>query len=106
MGCPPLDMRWGAGAAGWARAGTACAAAISCRAARAAARPRSAAGGGSGLHGGARLLSRARGAGSFTSGLSQLVEKMRYTLYGKHRRTTFDASACARAPPGRPAPCG
>jgi len=58
-----------------------------------------------GLHGGARL-SRAARAGSFTSGLSQLVEKMRYTLYGKHRRTTFDASACARAPPGRPAPCG
>lgn len=36
-----------------------------------------------------------RGAGSFTSGLAQLVEKMRYVLYGKHRRTTIDASASA-----------
>ena len=32
-------------------------------------------------------------AGSFTCGLVQLVDKIRYTLYGKHRRTTFDASA-------------
>ena len=105
-GCLPLDARWGAGAAGWARAGTADAAPTWRRAARAAARLRSAAGGGPGSRGGARLLSRAARAGSFTSGLSQLVEKMRYTLYGKHRRTTFDASACARALPSRPAPCG
>jgi hypothetical protein len=37
-------------------------------------------------------------AGSFTSGLTHLVEKMRYTLYGKHRRTTFDASSSAQPP--------
>ena len=30
-------------------------------------------------------------AGSFTSSLAQLVDKMRYILYGKHRRTTIDA---------------
>jgi hypothetical protein len=37
-------------------------------------------------------------AGSFTSGLPQLVDRMRYTLYGKHRRTTIDASSSARPP--------
>ncbi|KAK9827988.1 hypothetical protein WJX81_005593 [Elliptochloris bilobata] len=31
--------------------------------------------------------------GSFTSGIAALVEKMRYVLYDKHRRTTIDASA-------------
>ena len=35
-------------------------------------------------------------AGSYTSGLAQLVDRMRYVLYGKHRRTTIDASASAR----------
>ena len=34
-------------------------------------------------------------AGSYTSGLAHLVDKMRYVLYGKHRRTTIDASASA-----------
>lgn len=34
-------------------------------------------------------------AGSFTSGIAALVEKMRYVLYAKHRRTTIDASAGA-----------
>jgi len=41
-------------------------------------------------------------AGSFTSGLPQLVDRMRYTLYGKHRRTTIDASSSARPPVSRP----
>ena len=51
-------------------------------------------------------LERMWHAGSFTSGLAQLVEKMRYLLYGKHPRTTIDASSGAtrrvRAPPRSP----
>lgn len=54
----------------------------------------------------AARLGRMRRAGSFTSGLAQLVEKMRYLLYGKHPRTTIDASSGAtrrvRAPPRSP----
>jgi len=42
------------------------------------------------------LSTGAARAGSFTSGLPQLVDRMRYTLYGKHRRTTIDASSSAR----------
>ena len=34
-------------------------------------------------------------AGSFNSGLAHLVDKLRYVLYGKHRRTTIDASISA-----------
>ena len=41
------------------------------------------------------LLSCALRAGSFTSGLAMLVDKIRYILYGKHRRTTFDANVGA-----------
>ena len=48
-------------------------------------------------------------AGSYTSGLAQLVDRMRYVLYGKHRRTTIDASAStlrdSTVPlPGKPIP--
>ena len=38
-------------------------------------------------------------SGSFNSGLAHLVDKLRYVMYGKHRRTTIDASASAHPLP-------
>ena len=43
------------------------------------------------------LFSAAR-AGTYNSGLPHLIDKLRYVVYGKHRRTTIDASERASAP--------
>ena len=37
-------------------------------------------------------------AGTYNSGLPHLIDKLRYVVYGKHRRTTIDASVRTSTP--------